>query len=190
MSVNNHTNTSNDVNYVCKYEETNYQYQYQEPSVDQDQEPSADQYQEPSVDQDQEPSVDQDQEPSADQDQEPSADQDQEPSADQDQEPSADQDKENTRNQLNELIQIVCRQTELTEEEARERLEAEKYNYMKVLNDYFGFKEIKPENKTTVNQQIYGEIRSLMDTSARNFRIEQEKAQYIEKQKELMDANK
>ena len=61
---------------------------------------------------------------------------------------------------------------------------------MKVLNDYFGFKEIKPENKTTVNQQIYGEIRSLMDTSARNFRIEQEKAQYIEKQKELMDANK
>jgi len=93
-------------------------------------------------------------------------------------------------NQLADLIQVVCRQTELTEEEARERLETEKYNYMKVLNDYFGFKQVKLENKSSINQQIYGEIRSLMDTSARNFRMEQEKAQYIQKLKEAMDAKK
>ena len=117
-------------------------------------------------------------------------DQDPEPSADQDPEPSADQDKENTRNQLNEIIQIVCRQTELTEEEAIERLEKEQYNHMKVLNDYFGFKEVTPENKSTINQQIYGEIRSLMDTSSRNFRLEQENAQCIQKLKETRDVNK
>ena len=109
---------------------------------------------------------------------------------DQDPEPSADQDKENTRNQLNEIIQIVCRQTELTEEEAIERLEKEQYNHMKVLNDYFGFKEVTPENKSTINQQIYGEIRSLMDTSSRNFRLEQENAQCIQKLKETRDVNK
>jgi len=206
MSVNNHTNTSNDVNDVCKYEETTGQYQHQEPTADQDQEPTADQDQEPTADQDQdqEPSADKDNKPSADKDnkpsadtEEPSADKDNKPSADKDnkpsadtEEPSADPDKGNTRNQLNEIIQIVCRQTELTEEEARERLEKEQYNHMKVLNDYFGFKEVTPENKSTINQQIYGEIRSLMDTSSRNFRLEQENAQCIQKLKETRGVNK
>ena len=152
---------------------------------DQDQEePSADQEEEeePSADQDQE----EDKEPSAD-----TADQDQEePSAD-----TADQDQdqanlikynEKVLLQLNELVQVVCRQTELTEEEARERLEKEKYNYMKVLNDYFGVKEIIRDSSSSTNQQIYGEIRNLMDTGARNFRNEQERTQYIQKVK---DAN-
>lgn len=106
-----------------------------------------------------------------------------------DQEQSADKDQEKIIT-FNEIIQIVCRQTELTEEEARERLEKEQYNHMKVLNDYFGFKEITPENKSTINQQIYGEIRSLMDTSSRNFRLEQEKAQCIQKLKETRAVNK
>ena len=60
------------------------------------------------------------------------------------------------------------------------------YNYQKVLNEYFGIKEA-PKKEQTTNQQIYGEIRNLMDTGARRFRMEQEKAkayqEYIEKQK-------
>ena len=52
--------------------------------------------------------------------------------------------------QLNEVIQIVCRQTELTEEEAKDRLEKEQYNYMKVLNDYFGIKDTS-KNKIKIN---------------------------------------
>ena len=158
MSVNNQTNTFNEVNDICENEQTFHQ----EPTTYPVEEPSADK--------------DKDQEPSADKDK--------------DQEPSADKDKENVRNQLNEIVQIVCRQTELTEEEARERLEKEQYNHMKVLNDYFGFKEVKPENKSSINQQIYGEIRSLMDTSSRNFRLEQEKAQCIQKLNETRAVNK
>ena len=81
---------------------------------------------------------------------------------------------------LNELIQIVCRQTELTEEEAKDRLEKEQYNYMKVLNDYFGIKDTsKNKNRMSTNQQIYGEIRNLMDSGARSFRKEQETAQRL-----------
>ena len=83
-----------------------------------------------------------------------------------------------------ELVQVVCRQTELTTDEARELLEKEQYNYMKVLNDYFEIKETKKEISTSVNQQIYGEIRNLMDTGAKSFRMEQERAQYIEKMNE------
>jgi regulator of replication initiation timing len=84
---------------------------------------------------------------------------------------------------LNEVIQIVCRQTELTEEEAKIRLEKEQYNYMKVLNDYFGIKDTsKNKNRMSTlstNQQIYGEIRNLMDSGARSFRKEQEKVELL-----------
>ena len=84
---------------------------------------------------------------------------------------------------LNEVIQIVCRQTELTEEEAKDRLEKEQYNYMKVLNDYFGIKDTsKNKNRMSTlstNQQIYGEIRNLMDSGARSFRKEQENVELL-----------
>jgi len=84
---------------------------------------------------------------------------------------------------LNEVIQIVCRQTELTEEEAKDRLEKEQYNYMKVLNDYFGIKDTsKNKNRLSTlstNQQIYGEIRNLMDSGARSFRKEQENVELL-----------
>ncbi len=84
---------------------------------------------------------------------------------------------------LNELIQIVCRQTELTHEEAKDRLEKEQYNYMKVLNEYFGIKDTsKNKNRMSTlstNQQIYGEIRNLMDSGARSFRKEQETAKQL-----------
>jgi len=84
---------------------------------------------------------------------------------------------------LDELIQIVCRQTELTEEEAKDRLEKEQYNYMKVLNDYFGIKDTsKNKNRLSTlstNQQIYGEIRNLMDSGARSFRKEQENVELL-----------
>ena len=83
-----------------------------------------------------------------------------------------------------ELVQVVCRQTELTTDEAREMLEKEQYNYMKVLNDYFKIKETKKEISSSVNQQIYGEIRNLMDTGAKSYRIEQERSEYIKKMNE------
>ena len=90
------------------------------------------------------------------------------------------------RNELlkRELVQVVCRQTELTTDEARERLEKEQYNYMNVLNNYFGIKDTKPENPTSINQQIYGEIRTLMDTGAKGYRMEQERTEYIQKMNE------
>ena len=83
-----------------------------------------------------------------------------------------------------ELVQVVCRQTELTTDEARELLEKEQYNYMKVLNNYFEIKETKKEISNSVNQRIYGEIRNLMDTGAKSYRIEQERIEYMKKMSE------
>ena len=95
--------------------------------------------------------------------------------------------QEQIENKKREFIQVICRQTELTEEEAKERLEECNYNCNIVLNKYFGI-EPKEEKKTTnVNEVIYSEIRNLMDTGARRFRMEQEKARYIQKMKEQME---
>lgn len=82
------------------------------------------------------------------------------------------------------LIEIVCRQTDYTYELAKEKLEKSNYNHLLVLNEYFGIdnkeKNEAKKSNNTINQQIYGEIRNLMDTGARKFRLEQEKAKYIE----------
>ena len=61
------------------------------------------------------------------------------------------------------------------------------YNCNIVLNKYFGIKPKEEKKSTTVNEVIYNEIRNLMDTGARRFRMEQEKAQYIQKMKEQME---
>lgn len=88
-------------------------------------------------------------------------------------------------NKKKEFINVICRQTELNEEQAKQQLEECNYDCNIVLNNYFGIKEKKPE-KQNVNQIIYSEIRNMMDTGARNFRVEQEKAKYIQKMQEQM----
>jgi hypothetical protein len=90
-------------------------------------------------------------------------------------------------NKKREFVQVICRQTELTEEEAKDQLEESNYDCNLVLNKYFGVEPKCKEKTTNVNEIIYGEIRNLMDTGARRFRMEQEKAQYIQKMKERME---
>lgn len=77
-----------------------------------------------------------------------------------------------------EAINMICRQTDYDHESARERLEAVNYDYIKVLNEFFGIpnNNVATTNSISTNQQIYGEIRNLMDTGARRFRLDQEYA--------------
>ena len=87
---------------------------------------------------------------------------------------------------------MICRQTDYSEDESKEKLEKYNYNYQLVLNEYFGIEE-KPIKDKTTNQLIYGEIRNLMDTGAKKFRIEQEKSrqyqEYIEKKNNLASSS-
>ena len=59
-------------------------------------------------------------------------------------------------------IDIICRQTTYTREEAESKLEAHSNNVSSVLKEYLGVTP-KPEKKNTINQQIYGELRTFMD---------------------------
>lgn len=91
-----------------------------------------------------------------------------------------------------EAVNMVCRQTDYDENTAREKLEVVNYNYEIVLNDFHGITNKNPDsnitkNNLTTNQQIYGEIRNLMDVGARKFRTDQENAELYKKMMSTVD---
>ena len=76
-------------------------------------------------------------------------------------------------------VNVLMSQTTLTEEEAKERLEANKYNVMEAVRDFMGItNKVKNSNnnsnnnnyqqnqKTTINQGIYNHIRGMMDEAS------------------------
>lgn len=88
-----------------------------------------------------------------------------------------------------EIINAAIRQTDYSYEIAEQKLIDCSFNIQKVLEEYHGIPPKKEENKT-VNQAIYGEIRNLMDTGAKSFRMQQERMEYIKKIKEMQEAGK
>jgi len=88
-----------------------------------------------------------------------------------------------------ESVNMICRQTVLSQDEAKTELEAVNYDYMKVLNKYFGINEPEKKAANTVNQQIYGEIRNLMDAGSKSFRLERERTEQIQQIREQQKKN-
>ena len=81
-----------------------------------------------------------------------------------------------------ELIKMVIRQTDYSEEDAILKLKEHKNDYMEVIREAMGINKQKKENNiTSVNQQIYKEIRGMMDDAANNYRIKQERQKLLEK---------
>ena len=89
-----------------------------------------------------------------------------------------------TRENMENIKNIILRQTDYTEEEVIQKLKDHNNNPMAVIREYMG----KPSNIETsassstsastktksVNQQIYGEIRGLMDTAAKTYQLKKE----------------
>lgn len=72
---------------------------------------------------------------------------------------------------LQEKIMIIIRQTNYTENMAREKLEEFKYNELAVIRDYFGIPEKKaPPKITSVNQAIYKQLRTHLDSAMKEYR--------------------
>ena len=89
-----------------------------------------------------------------------------------------------------EVVNMVCRQTDYDENTAREKLKNADYNYEIVLNEFYGISSKKSDSthsNNTTNQQIYGEIRNLMDIGARKFRTDQENAEKYKNTMEEVD---
>jgi hypothetical protein len=61
---------------------------------------------------------------------------------------------------IQEKIQIILRQTDLTEDLVREKLAEHNEDHMKVIREYLGITEKKaPEQMKSVNQEIYRQFR-------------------------------
>lgn len=77
------------------------------------------------------------------------------------------------------------RQTDYSESVADEKLELYKYDVIAVVREYMNPNKVvneENENVESVNQQIYGEIRGMMDTASWRYRKnkeEEEKKQLI-----------
>lgn len=67
---------------------------------------------------------------------------------------------------LQDKIQLVIRQTNYTEEEAKDKLVLFEYDEIRCIRDYMGIAEKKalPQPKS-LNQQIYKEIRTKLGTT-------------------------
>ena len=77
-------------------------------------------------------------------------------------------------NEIYEKIQMVLRQTDYTADQAKEILEAFDYNEINVIKDYMGIDMKKQESNnkqsSSINQQIYKQIRTKLDGSMREYR--------------------
>jgi len=72
--------------------------------------------------------------------------------------------------QIDGKIQVILRQTDYSEDKAREKLQQFDFNEIAVIKDYFGITEKKePKKIVSINQAIYKELRSHLDETMRNY---------------------
>ncbi len=79
--------------------------------------------------------------------------------------------------QISVKIQIIMRQTNYTDEQAMQKLKEFKYNEMDVIRDYFGIKERKSKPITSVNQEIYKQLRGHLDSVMRDYQSRVDKGE-------------
>lgn len=60
---------------------------------------------------------------------------------------------------INEKIQIISRQTDLSEPEIIERLKEYNNDHILVIKSYFGITNVTETNITSINQEIYKQLR-------------------------------
>ncbi len=72
--------------------------------------------------------------------------------------------------QIEGKIQVILRQTDYTNEIARLKLQEFNYNEIDVIKDYFGITEKKEPPIKSINQAIYKQLRTHLDSAMSNYR--------------------
>jgi hypothetical protein len=79
--------------------------------------------------------------------------------------------------QIDDKVQIILRQTDYSEEVAREKLKEHNFNEIAVIKSYFGISEKKPTALKSINQEIYKQIRYKLDSNMRDYNARVEKGE-------------
>ena len=83
-----------------------------------------------------------------------------------------------TEEEETRIVEMIMRQTNYTKDVAQEKLKVHKNDYMQVIRDYMMPPAKPPQcaaTKLSVNQQIYKEIRGMMDEAAKRYEAEKSK---------------
>ena len=81
--------------------------------------------------------------------------------------------KEFTEERIEELVQMIMRQTDYTIVEANEKLETAEYDHIKVIKNYLGIPEKKEPKIKSINQEIYRQLRTKLNVSTKEYIDEQ-----------------
>jgi len=87
-----------------------------------------------------------------------------------------------------ELINLVMRQTEYNYETSSEKLKENNNNYELVIKEYMGIKPKEEPKLKSINQQIYSEIRGMMNDASMRFYRNKEMQEKIEMTKQIRQA--
>ena len=77
--------------------------------------------------------------------------------------------------EIQEKVEMILRQTDYTEEEAKNKLKEFNYDHIQVVKSYLGIPEKKPVPIKTVNQEIYKQIRYRLDSNMREYNLRKER---------------
>lgn len=78
-------------------------------------------------------------------------------------------------NELEDKIQIIMRQTDYTQEKAKEQLLAFNGDHLDVIRSFLGVSKKKDKPIRSVNQEIYRQIRHRLDSSMRDYNERKER---------------
>ena len=70
---------------------------------------------------------------------------------------------------IDDKIQKILRQTSYTQEKAREKLQEYNYDELLVIKSYYGISEKKVDVIKSVNQEIYKQLRSKLNSNMRDY---------------------
>lgn len=71
---------------------------------------------------------------------------------------------------VDELVQVVCRQTDYDQEKAKDKLIQHSLDLQAVVREYMGVGEKKTvEKKTSTNQMVFKEFRTFLDDAASSY---------------------
>jgi lysyl-tRNA synthetase class II len=75
---------------------------------------------------------------------------------------------------INNKVQIILRQTDLSENVAREKLKEANFDHILVIKSFLGITEKKALPIKSKNQEIYKQLRYKLDSSMREFNTKKE----------------
>ena len=78
---------------------------------------------------------------------------------------------------IDENVQIIMRQTDYTEEIAKEKLKEFNYDSIAVIKSYLGVPDKKAQPVKSVNQEIYRQLRHRLDSNMRNYKERADKGE-------------